>query len=139
MNDLERLVLIQSKKAPCSKTLSGRPLTLSSQPPQIEMEFEARREFTHSDTEILQGGFVTGMLDAAMANLVMALSEMQNIPISLDINVSFLATAHPGKLLCVAKAIKIGKSICFMSGELFQDEKLVANATSTIKLIRLKT
>ena len=62
MNDLERLVLIQSKEAPCIKTLSGRPLKFSSQPPQIEMEFEARREFTHSDTEILQGGFVTGMI-----------------------------------------------------------------------------
>jgi acyl-coenzyme A thioesterase PaaI-like protein len=138
MNDLEKLVLIQSKKAPCIETLSGRPLKFSSEPPQIEMEFEGRREFTHSDTEILQGGFVTGMLDATMANLVMALLEMKAIPISLDINVSFLATAHPGKLVCVAKAIKVGKSICFMSGQLFQDEILVANATSTVKLIHIK-
>tara|TARA_B100001027_G_C16204743_1_gene302246 strand:- start:163 stop:285 length:123 start_codon:yes stop_codon:yes gene_type:complete len=39
------------------------------------MEFVAIEEFTHSDGKIVQGGFVTGMLDAPMAHLLMYLFD----------------------------------------------------------------
>ncbi len=67
--------------------------------------------------------------------LLIALSGGKLKPISLDINVSFLAPAHPGKLISEAEVIKLGKSIGYFSSSLYQQEKLVATATSTIKLI----
>ena len=42
------------------------------------MEFDAIPEFCHSEAQIVQGGFVTGMLDASMAHLVIILEEFQS-------------------------------------------------------------
>jgi uncharacterized protein (TIGR00369 family) len=99
------------------------------------MEFEAVPEFCHSPNQVVQGGFVTGMLDTSMAHLLIALSGGKLKPVSLDINVSFLAPSHPGKLISEAKVIRLGKSIGYFSSSLYQQEKLVATATSTIKLV----
>ena len=99
------------------------------------MEFEAVPEFCHSPNQVVQGGFVTGMLDTSMAHLLIALSGGKLNPVSLDINVSFLAPAHPGKLISLAKVVRLGKSIGYFSSSLYQQETLVATATSTIKLV----
>jgi len=56
-------------------------------------------------------------------------------PVSLDINVSFLAPAHPGTLVAEARILRIGKSIAYLTSTLTQGNHLVATATSTIKLI----
>ncbi|MDG2229180.1 MAG: PaaI family thioesterase, partial [Gammaproteobacteria bacterium] len=79
--------------------------------------------------------FVTGMLDSAMAHLVIAQLNFEYNPISLDINVSFLASSHPGILIAESKIKKMGKNIGFLSSELFQNNKLVATSTSTVKLV----
>ncbi len=99
------------------------------------MEFDAVPEFCHSEAQIVQGGFITGMMDTCMAHLLIALLDFKFNPMSLDINVSFLAPAHPGILVAEAKILRIGKSIAFLSSTLSQGEKLVATSTSTIKLI----
>ena len=70
MNDLEVLQSFQNNSAPCTDTLGARVIKFSSKPPLIEMEFEAIHDFTHSDGQVIQGGFVTGMLDAPMAHLL---------------------------------------------------------------------
>ena len=75
------------------------------------------------------------MLDAPMAHLLIALLDGQFNPVTLDINVSFLGTSHPGKLLCKARVLKQGKSIVYLASDLYQKEKLVATATSTVKLV----
>ena len=64
MNDQERLECFKSNKAPCTETLGMKVISFCSEPPSIEMEFEAKYEFTHSEGQVVQGGFVTGMLDA---------------------------------------------------------------------------
>ena len=61
----------KKNKAPCIDTLSGKVLKFQKQPLSIEMEFEALEEFTHSNGQVVQGGFVTGMLDASMAHLLL--------------------------------------------------------------------
>ena len=71
MDDLKILMALQSDSAPCTETLGAKVTSFSSEPPEIEMEFEAIHDFTHSDGQVVQGGFVTGMLDAPMAHLLM--------------------------------------------------------------------
>ena len=88
------------------------------------MEFEAIYEFTHSDGKVVQGGFVTGMLDAPMAHLLMGLFEFKVIPMTLDLNVSFLAPTRQGKLIAKAEVIQLGKSTAFMSSKLYQEGKV---------------
>ena len=89
MDDSEILASFNSRTAPCTDTLGAKVMSFSSEPPFIEMEFQAIYDFTHSDGEVVQGGFVTGMLDAPMAHLLMGLFNFKVIPMTLDINVSF--------------------------------------------------
>ena len=70
-----------------------------------------------------------------MAHLLIALLEGEFYPMTLDINVSFLGPSPPGKLICNARILKQGRSIVYLASELYQKEKLVASATSTVKLV----
>ena len=135
MDDIEVLDALQSDSAPCTETLGARVTRFNSEPPEIEMEFEAIHDFTHSDGQVVQGGFVTGMLDAPMAHLLMGLFDFKIVPMTLDINVSFLAPTRPGKLNCIAEVLQLGKSTAFMTSKLYQQGTLVASATSTVRLV----
>ena len=135
MNDIEMLKILQSNTAPCTETLGSKVVRFSSKPPEIEMEFKAIHDFTHSDGQVVQGGFVTGMLDAPMAHLLMGLFDFKIIPMTLDINVSFVAPTRQGDLKCRAEVLQLGKSIAFMTSKLHQKGDLVASATSTVRLV----
>ena len=135
MEDSKILQSLQSDSAPCTDTLGAKVIRFSSEPPEIEMEFEAIYDFTHSDGQVVQGGFVTGMLDAPMAHLLMGLFDVKIIPMTLDLNVSFLAPTRQGQLNCIAEVLQLGKSTAFMTSKLYQQEKLVASATSTVRLV----
>jgi len=139
MNDIEKLNKLNSHTVPCGETLGLKCIRFQSEPPEIEVEFEAKYEFTHSEGQVVQGGFVAAMLDAPMAHLLMGLYEEKIIPMTLDINVSYLAPSKPGKLNCVAEVVQLGKSMAFMSSRLYQQEKLVATATSTIRIVQIKS
>ena len=135
MNDTNILKSLQSDSAPCTETLGAKVINYSSKPPLIEMEFEAVHNFTHSNGQVVQGGFVTGMLDAPMAHLLMGLFDFKIIPMTLDINVSFLAPTRQGKLNCIAEVLQLGKSTAFMTSKLYQEGVIVASATSTVRLV----
>ena len=135
MEDSKILQSLQSDSAPCTDTLGAKVIRFSSEPPEIEMEFEAIYDFTHSNGQVVQGGFVTGMLDAPMAHLLMGLFDFKIIPMTLDLNVSFLAPTRQGKLNCIAEVLQLGKSTAFMTSKLYQQDKLVASATSTVRLV----
>tara|TARA_B000000437_G_C11434297_1_gene219454 strand:+ start:78 stop:491 length:414 start_codon:yes stop_codon:yes gene_type:complete len=136
MDDLKVLKALRSNSAPCTETLGASITRFCSEPPEIEMEFEAIHDFTHSDGQVVQGGFVTGMLDAPMAHLLMGLFDFKIVPMTLDINVSFLAPSRQGKLNCIAEVLQLGKSTAFMTSKLFQEGKIVASATSTVRLVQ---
>ena len=100
----------------------------------LKMSFNSDDFFCHSDGTILQGGFITTMLDASMAFLVMQLVDFKKVPLSIDVNVNFLSSGGPKLTIAVARINKIGKSIAFSSADLFQDDELIATASSSIKL-----
>ena len=137
MEDSKILKSLQSNSAPCTDTRGAYVTKFSSNPPEIEMEFEAIHDFTHSDGQVVQGGFVTGMLDAPMAHLLMGLFNFEIIPMTLDLNVSFLAPSRQGKLVAIAEVLQLGKSTAFMTSKLYQKDILVASSTSTVRLVPL--
>ena len=134
MDKKEIIKLLKNNKPPCLETLRGNLLEFDEAERVMTMEYDAIPEFCHSESEIVQGGFVTGMLDSTMAHLVIALEKFQSNPVSLDINVSFIAPAHPGTLMAKSKILKMGKSIVFAYATMKQNDEMVASATSTIKL-----
>jgi uncharacterized protein (TIGR00369 family) len=103
------------------------------------IHYRARLDMCHSGG-IVQGGFVTGWIDAAMAHVVMAQSENAANPLSLEIKVSFLKPATPGLIIAEAWIERSGKSIAFLEG-LIRNEAgdVLAKATSTMKLVQRRT
>jgi len=103
------------------------------------IHYRARLDMCHSGG-IVQGGFVTGWIDAAMAHVVMAQSQDAANPLSLEIKVSFLKPATPGLIIAEAWIERAGKSIAFVEG-LIRNEagEILAKATSTMKLVQRRT
>ena len=135
MDDQEKQKLLGINKPPSLDLMNFRSVDFDSSKEIAVLEFEAVPEFCHSESQIVQGGFVTGMMDASMALLLIGVLDFKFNPVSLDINVSFLEPAHPGLLFAKAKILRLGKSIAYMSSTLTQDGTLVATSTSTVKLI----
>jgi acyl-coenzyme A thioesterase PaaI-like protein len=101
------------------------------------MNFVISKDLTHSNGTIVQGGFITAMLDAAMAHLIILKRNGEVNPLSLNINVNFIAPGSPGEFVVKGEITKMGKSIAFTSGELYQGDTLIATATATNKMIKL--
>ena len=103
-----------------------------------EMKFLIGEDLTHSNGTIVQGGFITAMLDASMAHLLILKGESKINPLSLNVNIAFLAPGKPGEFVASSKIDRLGKSVAFTSATLHQGDLLIATASATNKLIQLK-
>ena len=135
MNDEKKFLELKSYRAPFLEIIGAELKSFQSDPPLLVMTFNATKELCHSNGTIVQGGFVTAMLDSPMAHLVIGLLDGKFNPMTLDINVSFLSAARPGQLTCTSRIIKLGKTIGFLASELCQEDEVVATATSTVRLV----
>ena len=102
------------------------------------IEFLPTRDLTHSNGTIVQGGFVSGMIDASMSQLIMFLSKGKDLPLTLDLDIKFLKSCIPNvKTIASSKIVRKGKSIVFTSGKLYQNNELIAVGTATNKIINI--
>ncbi len=101
---------------------------------RASLEYEAKREQCHSGG-VVQGGFITGWIDAAMAYAVIARNGAGTVPMTLEIKVSFFAPTRPGRVFAEAWVERHGKRTCYYEGHLKDaDGTILAKATSTILL-----
>ena len=99
----DTIALLKSLAQPVTRTLSGMPVAFDAEAQTISMTFITTKDFAHTNGTIVQGGFVTAMLDMTMAHLVMGLTDAKSNPISLDINTSFIAPCPVGAHVCNAR------------------------------------
>ena len=120
---------------PCIVMLGGEMIEVDQASRRVVMGFVATPQFCHSEV-IVQGGFLTAMLDAAMSHAVMAGSGLTLSPPTLELKISFLAPGNPGRLRAEGVALKLGKSVGFLEGWLYNEAgDLIARATSTCRLV----
>ena len=101
---------------------------------RVAVEFEARQNQCHSGN-IVQGGFVTGWIDNAMAQAVVLKTNREFLPLSLEIKVAFYRAAHPGPVVAEAWVELIGKRTAFAEGLLRTTEgDMIAKGSSTLAL-----
>ena len=118
------------------RSLKGRVAAYAAERRELRMEFDIGQEFCHT-VDIVQGGFITAMLDASMAHAVLATEHFKVRVSSIDINVSFLRPARAGRFTAVGSIVKTGRTVAFLKAELFTDKgELVATATSSAHLTR---
>jgi uncharacterized protein (TIGR00369 family) len=119
------------------RTLRGRVASWTPERRELRMAFEIGPEFCHT-VDVVQGGFVTAMLDASMAHAVLAAEPQHAVRVSsIDIHVSFLRVARAGGFAAIGSIVKAGRTIAFLKAELFDAKgDLVATATSSAHLTR---
>ena len=102
------------------------------------VEYLPSVNLTHSNGTVVQGGFVSGMVDSAMSQFLIYLSEGKELPLTLDLDVKFLKPCVPDVLVkATGRIVRKGKSVVFTSGEIYQNNRLIAIATATNKIIVL--
>ena len=136
MTQDEILLQLNAQRPPCLRALNSQVHSFEPEQQQLTMLFEPGLDCCHS-INIVQGGYVTAMLDAAMAHVVLALEQFHVTVSSIDINVSFLRPTRAGKYRAVGSVVKLGKTIAYLRAELYSDKgELTATATSSAHLSR---
>jgi|TARA_Y100000780_G_scaffold24107_1_gene20121 uncharacterized protein (TIGR00369 family) len=98
------------------------------------LEYEAKQAQCHSGG-VVQGGFISGWIDAAMAHAAMARNGPGIVPMTLELKVSYFAPTRPGLVIAEAWVERHGKRTSFYEGRLKDAAGTVlAKATSTILL-----
>jgi len=106
----------------------------------LRFRFEIVPAFCHSQGRICQGGFLTGMVDTAMANAAIAKGRLAVAVPTLELKISFFEAMGPGIVIAEGRVMRWGGSVGFLDGDI-RDEKgrLIVHATLTIKIVRPKT
>jgi uncharacterized protein (TIGR00369 family) len=102
---------------------------------RIEIAFHSTNAMLNPRGTI-QGGFIAAMLDDTMGPALVTMTGGTQIPTTLDMNVSFVSPAMPGRLICRGRVIRRTRSLAFLEAELFDDDgRLLARATSTARVL----
>lgn len=120
---------------PAPKTLGWQLLAEYPEQGQIEIAFQPNETMLNARSTV-QGGFLAAMLDDTMGPALVSMTGGKEMPVTIDMNVTFIRAAGLGRLMGKGRVISRTKNIAFLEGELFDDEGLlVARATSTAKII----
>lgn len=80
----------------------------------------------------VQGGLIAGFLDEVMGAAIYCHSGGTMLPTTLDITMALIRAVPLGPLVGKGRAVKIGKRVAFLEGELFDPEgNLLAKSTAT--------
>lgn len=126
------------RMSPASRYLGLEILDVDMKSLTVEVAFNASEELCNMWGGI-QGGMVAAMLDDVMSFAVGLDLDWGQISPTLEIKVSMLAPARPGRLYASGTVIKRGKSVGFIESEL-KDETgaLLATGSSTATFVTLK-
>jgi uncharacterized protein (TIGR00369 family) len=103
---------------------------------EIEVHFSALSSFTNPMGNI-QGGFLTAMLDDTLGPALVATLAPGEFAVTLELKVSFLRPARPGRLTGRGRVLHRGGSVAFLEGDLRDvSGELLAVASATARVVR---
>lgn len=122
---------LNRSRPPIILTLGGELLSFDSQTRSLEMRYDINESLCHSGN-IVQGGIVTAMLDAAMVHAIMVSQGHRSGLPTIDIQVSFLRASLAGRFLARGTIVKLGRRVVYTQAHLFNaDDQLTATATAS--------
>ncbi len=118
------------------RMLGGRIVDIDLEAISCTFEFNISKDFCHS-IDIVQGGFITAMLDAAMSHAIFAHDQSIRAVSSLEIKTTYLEPTRAGVLTVEGRVIKASYKTSFFEGRILNaDGVLTATASSVAKLGR---
>ena len=121
---------------PAGKTLGIEFKHIDAEAGTIEVEFQGRPEFANP-AGMIQGGFLAAMLDDTMGPALAATLAQGEFAPTMNLNISFHRPGTVGTLLGKGRIVKRGRDVCFLAGELYQGDELIASATATAIIRRM--
>ncbi|MBL6951919.1 MAG: PaaI family thioesterase [Alphaproteobacteria bacterium] len=129
----EQAIARLGKRPPvaASKLLGSEPLEIDAARSFARMAFLGKAEFCTAQG-VLHGGFLSAMMDEAMAIAATAAKNFDYVVPTLEMKTSYLAPVPPGRLIAEGQVVKAGQRVVYLEGKLFNTEgALAATATAT--------
>ena len=121
----------------CAQLLGLDILAADPERGWVRIGFVAKPEFCNASGAI-QGGLLAAMLDDAMGPAVLIRTGATLFPTTINLNVSYLASARPGPLFAEASVVQLGKTVGFVEAVLMDAEgRRIAGATASVRLLPL--
>ena len=108
----EFIAELNAHAPPAFTKLGGRISGFDESTGTVDVSYSLDESFCHSG-DIVQGGYIASMLDAAMAHVTFMQLRSFVVVATLELKVNYLDIARPGKLTARARVVKLGKSIGF--------------------------
>ena len=119
-------------RPPCSDTLGLEVLLIDQAARRVRIKMVGQDAWCNP-RGALQGGFVTAMLDEAMAIAGIVAGQMAFAVPTLELKTTFLRPCPSGPVEAEGRVVKWGNKAAFLEADLFDAEgRLVARATSTV-------
>jgi uncharacterized protein (TIGR00369 family) len=127
---------IDGREPPIASLLGRRVIAADVEQGIVEVEFRAREGFRNS-TGTIQGGMLAAMLDSTLGPALRAALPPHDVAPTLELKVSFLRPAYPGRLVGHGRIRHRTRSVAFLEGELRNDAgEVVATASATFRIRR---
>tara|TARA_B100000900_G_scaffold73649_1_gene58686 strand:+ start:3417 stop:3848 length:432 start_codon:yes stop_codon:yes gene_type:complete len=143
MTGKDQVARLNEQKPPFIELLNGRVIAADSETQSCTFEFRPTTDHCHS-IDVVQGGFITVMLDAAMSHAIFAHLAPEGVVAlsSLEVTTRYHAVTRGGSGPVYAKGWirQATYKTAFMESELLDEEgKLLATAQSVAKITRQST
>ncbi|MEO1078298.1 MAG: PaaI family thioesterase [Pseudomonadota bacterium] len=116
--------------------LGGKISTSDPEAAALTVSYDVGLSFCHSG-DIVQGGFITAMLDAAMSQAVFAFHPGVVGLSSLEISTRYLEVTRAGPLTALGRIVRLSHKTAFLDGQLLGESgQLLATAQTVAKLKR---
>jgi uncharacterized protein (TIGR00369 family) len=140
MTDADMLRHFNDDRVEPTKLLNGKFLAIDSKRGFCRCSFDIVPAFCHSQGRICQGGFLTGMIDIAMAHAAIARGRLACAVPTLELKISFLEAVGPGTVFAEGRVLRWGGSVGFLDGDVKDAAgRLIVHATCTVKIVRAKS
>jgi uncharacterized protein (TIGR00369 family) len=121
---------------PAAATLGWELSEVAPERGEIEVHFSALPSFTNPMGNV-QGGFLTAMLDDTLGPALVATLAPGEFAVTLELKVSFLRPARPGRLTGRGRVVHRGGSVAFLEGDLRDASgEVLATASATARVVR---
>lgn len=122
----------------CAKTLGYEFQSLDRDARTMRVKFTATDAMLNPAGGV-QGGFLTAMLDDVMGSMLVALTNGEKGPISVDLHTQFLRPARLGSFFGEARVKHMTNTTAFTEATLSDEAgEIVASAVQTQRLMPLK-
>ena len=139
MTDADMLRHFNDNRVEPTRLLNGQFLAIDSERGTCRCSFEIVPAFCHSQGRIAQGGFLTGMVDIAMAHAAIARGRLACAVPTLELKISFLEAVGPGTVFAEGRILRWGGSVGFLDGDIKDASgRIIVHATCTVKIVRPK-